>query len=515
MGRLAAGVLAAGLATLAGPAAAQGGLRLSGELPSVQHCPAGLPTGTECRRGRDYLGAWVWMARPAQWNRRLVVFTHGDPFLEEPTADRSAQDLQRWRFWLEAGYAWVGSGYRQAGLELRAAADDSERARQSFIGEHGEPDFTLLHGQGWGAGVAASVAGRYTAPDLHPRRPSSGRPPYSAVLLSSGLLGGVRGEDVHLDLRLVYQAVCHNHPATGEPDYPLWMGLPPPGSGHPGLTRAQLNERLEACTGLSKTAAARSPAQRQALERITRLTGLPPAGLPQHLAWATWQFQDIVWRKLKGRNPFGNEGVVYGGADVDRDLDAAVPRYRADPAAYGALAADLDPSPRLHRPVLTLHAVNDPVALVELESYWKQQMVEAGSDGNLLQLYLDDDRHDDLGSASYLAAAAALEEWVRSGTRPTPTEVARRCAPQRGAPPACRWLPDYEPRLLDDRVPPRRRNQVPLPAAAEPAVTRPNPLPSTSGPDASNREPRLPPAPEPISPLTMPPTLPPPGTPLR
>ena len=164
--RLAVGLLIA--AGLIGTAAAQGASRLSGDLPSVQPCPSGLPVGSECRRGRDYLGAWVWMARPAQWNRRLVVFTRGEPDLEPPAADRSAQDLQRWRFWLEAGYAWVGSGYRQPGLELRAAADDSERARQAFVAEYGEPDFTLLHGQGWGAGVAVSVGSRYTVPDLHP-----------------------------------------------------------------------------------------------------------------------------------------------------------------------------------------------------------------------------------------------------------------------------------------------------------------------------------------------------------
>lgn len=514
--RLAVGLLIA--AGLIGTAAAQGASRLSGDLPSVQPCPSGLPVGSECRRGRDYLGAWVWMARPAQWNRRLVVFTRGEPDLEPPAADRSEQDLQRWRFWLEAGYAWVGSGYRQPGLELRAAADDSERARQAFVADYGEPDFTLLHGQGWGAGVAVSVGSRYTVPDLHPRRTSSGRPPYSALLLTSGQLGGVRSLDALLDLRLIYQAACRNHPGPGEGDYPLWMGLPPTSDPQrPVLTRTQLGERLEACTGLSKPDSARSPAQRQALERITRVAGVPPAGLARVLAAATWQMQDVVWRKLKGRNPFGNEGVVYpasGSTEFDREVQDRLPRYQADPAALAALTADQDPGARLHRPVLTLHAVRDPIAPVELEALWKQQMLEAGSDAHLLQMFLDDDRHDDLGSPTYLAAAAALEDWVRNGQRPSPAQVAQRCAADRpGVASACRWLPEYEPRSLDERVPPRRRTQLPAPAASEPAPARPvvPPPNPAAAPNAATREPRLPSAPEPISPLTMPPAVTPPA----
>ena len=51
--------------------------------------------------------------------------------------------------------------------------------------------------------------------------------PYDAVLLTSGVLGGgTRSYDFRLDLRVVYQALCNNHPRPDEPAYPLWMGLP-------------------------------------------------------------------------------------------------------------------------------------------------------------------------------------------------------------------------------------------------------------------------------------------------
>lgn len=478
-----------------------------GELPGVQPCPAGLPEGVECRRGRDYLGAWVWMARPAGWRGGpLVVHAHDGPDLGEPGAARSAQDLQRGAFWLRAGWAWVGSSYRQGGVELRAAADDTERARQSFVAEFGEPGFTLLQGQGWGAGVAASVAERFTTPDWHPRRPMSGRAPYSALLLTNGVLAGARSDDVRLDLRVIFQALCANHPRPDEPGYPLWMGYPLIAGQVQPMTREQLAERLNDCTGVDRPAAQRTAAQRRALETITRVTTIPESALLDHLAWATWHFHDIVWRKLKGANPFGNEGVVYrgsGSAETDRWLNQRVDRYRADPAALAALAADIQPSGRIHRPVATLHTLRDPIAFVEFEAQWRQTMEEAGSADNLLQLFTDTAAHDDPGEAAMLATAAALQDWVRSGQRPTPAEVAARCrAPQLRGPSAsdCRFLPDHAPRPLDERVPLRRRGQLAdLPTPPKAAASAP-PRREVVDP----REPRLPPAPEPISPLTRP-----------
>jgi hypothetical protein len=448
------------------------------------------------------------MARPAGWNGGpLVVHAHDGPDLGDPTPERSAADLQRGAFWLRAGWAWVGSSHRQGGVELRSAADDTERARQSAVAEYGEPAFTLLHGQGWGAGVAASVAERFTTPDWHPRRRMSGRPPYSALLLTNGLLGGTRSDDLRLDLRVVYQALCANHPRPDEPGYPLWMGYPLIAGKVQPMTREQLAERLNDCTGLNRAPAQRSAAQQRALDTLTRVTTIPAPALLDHLAWATWHFHDIVWRKLQGANPFGNEGVVYrgsGSAETDRWLNQRVDRHRADPAALAAWAADAQPSGRIHRPVLTLHALRDPIAFVELEAQWRQTMEEAGAAEQLLQLFTDEAAHDEPGEAAMLAAAAALQDWVRNGQRPTPAEVAQRCRSPELRPatarPGCRFLPDYAPRPLDERLPLRRRGQLaelptPTKAAASAAPRREVVDP---------REPRLPPAPEPISPLTRP-----------
>ena len=78
-------------------------------------------------------------------------------------------------------------------------------------------------------------------------RTADGKPPYDAVLLTSGILGGgTHSYDFRLDLRVVYQAVCGNHPRPDESAYPLWQGLPL----HSKLTCAELAARVNECTSV-------------------------------------------------------------------------------------------------------------------------------------------------------------------------------------------------------------------------------------------------------------------------
>jgi len=466
-------VLAALLLTLSTWAAAQS-VRpvVSGTaLPAEAPCPTGLPDGARCLNGRDYLGAYYWIATPKGWTAdtgTLVVHVHGGPALGEPTLARSTADLQRWSVMLRAGHAWAGSSFRQGGVEVLAAAEDTERLRQLAVATLGQPRRTVLHGQSWGAGVAARMAERYVTPDIDPRRASPGALPYDAVLLTSGVLAGAtRAYDLRLDLRVVYQALCQNHPGPDESAYPLWMGLPPDTK----LTRAELAERVDACLGTQHKPAERSPAQRQRLATLTRVVKLPEQEILPHLQWATWHFQDIVLRKLKGRNPFGNEGVVYTGSPDDAALNRDVPRYRADPGALADLARDADPTGRLLLPTLTLHGIDDLTAFVEMEAQFRDTVAEAGAADHLVQVYTADREHSYTSDAQYVSAVDALLDWVDQGRKPEATTLSQRCKalPVQWQPASgCRIRVDYQPASLDSRIPPRRRGE-----AAAPGIKRP------------------------------------------
>lgn len=411
--------------------------------PVAMACPKEVPAGTRCLQGRDAAGAFYVVAMPAAWNGTLVLHAHGGPALGAPTLARSVADLERWAVVVKAGYAWAGSSFHQGGVAVHAAAEDTERLRRIFLRHVAQPKFTVLHGQSWGASVAAVGASVYTDD-------GQGRRPYDAVLLSSGVLaGGTRAYDFRLDLRVIYEALCGNHPRADEAPYPLWMGLPEGAK----LTRAELRQRVDACLGLDKPAAQRTAEQQYKVETITRVLKIPAASIPGHLAWGTWHFQDIAQR-MGGRNVFGNVGARYRGSADDAGLNAVVGRYAADPAAVARFGADTDPDGRIPVPVLTVHAIDDPTAFVEMEHTFRETMARAGTADHLVQVFTSDRVHSYLSDATYVTLLEALTQWARGGPKPTPAGIAQRChAFDAGA--GCRFRPEYQPQPLATRVTPR------------------------------------------------------------
>jgi alpha-beta hydrolase superfamily lysophospholipase len=374
------------------------------------------------------------------------MHAHGGPELGPPQLKRSEEDLKRWAVTVKAGYAWAGSTYRRGGYGVTMAAEDTERLRRIFVANFGQPRRTLLHGQSYGGGVASKAAEMYATVD-------GKRGPYDGVMLTSGVLGGgTKAYDFRLDLRVVYQYVCANHPRAEEPQYPLWMGLPP-GSK---LTRAELASRVDECTGVRKPAAQRTEQQKANLAAITNVVKIPERSLQGHLNWATWLFEDLVQLRLEGRNPFGNTGVVYKGSGNDAALNDGVIRYQADPKAVAMLAADSDPAGKVNVPVITLHAIDDPTAFVELASAYREVLERAGTAGNLVQTFSNEREHSYLSDPQYPALLSALMAWIDQGTKPTPQQVADSCRKyEADYGNTCKLQPDYRPPALSARVPAR------------------------------------------------------------
>ena len=415
--------------------------------PQATTCPAPLAAIARCYKGQDGVGAFYWIAIPAQWNQVLVAHAHGGPELGAPRAERTEEDLKRWAVTVKAGYAWVGSTYRRGGYGVTVAAEDTERVRQIFVQYFGQPRRTLLHGQSYGGGVASKAIELFATSH-------NGKSPYDGVLLTSAVLGG--GAVVYnfrLDLRVVYQYICQNHPKADEPPYPLWMGLPKGAT----LSRAELAQRVDDCTGLRLPPAQRSAAQQQRLSDILNVVKIPERSLLGHLNWATWLFEDLVQHRLQSRNPFENEAVVYKGSSNDAALNKGVLRYAADPVAVALLAADSQPTGRLPVPTLSLHAINDPTAFVELESHYRDVVASAGQADRLVQVFSNEAEHSYLSEPQYPALLTALMDWIDKGTRPTPQKVAALCEGYRATyGSTCHLQPDYQSPPLAQRVAPRR-----------------------------------------------------------
>ena len=428
------------------------GPRLSSEAaPKASPCPPELPAGATCLSGVDSAGAHYLIAKPAQWNGHLVMHAHGGPLLGAPTAARAMEDLKRWAIMVKAGYAWAGSTFRQGGVEVRAAAEDTERLRRIFMDHVGSPKRTILHGQSWGAGVAAKGAEMFTAQTSG----SQGKAPYDAVLLTSGVLGGgTRSYDFRTDLRVVYQYLCNNHPRPTEVQYPLNIGLP----ADAAMTQADLAARVNECLALNKPVAERTPEQQRKVKTIVDVIRIPASSIQGHMNWATFHFRDVVQHRTGGASPFGNQGVLYRGSPDDAALNAAVLRYRADPAAVARFAQDTDLTGRIPVPVLTVKGVDDPTAFVELDAAFKATMAQGGSAARLVQTFTQHNTHSYLSDPTYPTLLAALLRWVDTGDKPTPEGIARQCAGMEtpfGK--GCAFLPGYVPAPLASRVAERER----------------------------------------------------------
>lgn len=424
--------------------------------PKLTACPAPVPEAARCYTGEDGTGALYWIAIPKDWAKDsnlgvLVMHAHGGPETGPPKLARSEEDLKRWAVTVKAGYAWAGSTYRRGGYGVTMAAEDTERLRQIFVRSFGQPRRTLLHGQSYGAGVAAKAA------ELYAPVGGDAKTPYDGLLLTSGVLGGGNSAyDFRLDLRVVYQYVCRNHPKPDEPQYPLWMGLPTDSK----LTRAELAERVKACTGVGMPAAQRTPEQTARLKTILSVVKIQERSLVGHLTWATWLFQDLVQKRLGGRNPFGNIGVVYTGSSDDAALNAGVLRYAADPQAKGELAADSQPTGRTSLPTVGLHAIDDPTAFVELENAYRRIRDAASTGGNLVQSFSAERDHSYLSDSEYPALFAALLDWIDKGEKPTPEGLAQRCKTlmpryDTDGKNGCHIQPAWQPPTLESRVPHR------------------------------------------------------------
>lgn len=410
-------------------------------------CPGFVPEGATCYNGQDSNGAYYWIAKPRTWNGVLVVHAHGGPRTPPPTIDSPLEDLKRWVITLQEGYAWAGSSFRRGGYGMTMAAEDTDSVRRIAIAKLGSAKRTILHGQSWGGGVAARAIELFGSGTTH------GKPNYDVVMLTSGVLAGNSlAYNFRADLRAVYQYYCRNHPRSDEPQYPVWMGLP----ADARLTGKELDLRVDECTGLGLPAKERTAGQKRNLANILSVLRIPERSLRGHLNWSTVLFQDIVHRRLGGRNPFSNAGVRYSGSDDDPSLNKGVARFEADPAAAAEFARDGDMTGRIPVPVVTLHAIDDPVAFVEHEAAYRAKVDAAGAADRLVQTFTRETEHSYLSSPEYAALFEATLRWVDSGEKPSPQGIAASCqkhaARYEGG---CHFDVNYRPAPLDTRQYPR------------------------------------------------------------
>jgi hypothetical protein len=424
------------LMTSAAPAVAQTG------SPATTACPAAVTDIATCYSEKLASGAYVLAAMPKDWNRNLIVFGHGGPAVVPPTAAGSQNDLTKYAFAVKSGYGWVASSYRREGYGVQMAAEDSDQARKLFSERIGKPRRTIYHGASYGGLVGAKLIEAYA-------KNADGSTNYDGAFFNSGfVVGAPVGHQFRADLRAVYQYYCKNLPGPDEPQYPLWNGLP----AQSKMTLKELEAKVDACTGIAHPAAERSEAQKQNLANILGVMRFPERMLVRHMQAATFLFREIAERITQGRSAYSNIDVRYSGSSDDAELNRGVARFAADPAAVALLEADGEPTGTLVVPVVSIHSINDPQVVVEVQSAYRATVERAGSGERLVQAFTDENEHTGQSAPELAAALDALMQWIEKGEKPSPQSIAAACERARAtfAGP-CSYHPEYSPKPYGTR----------------------------------------------------------------
>jgi len=265
---------------------------------------------------------------------------------------------------------------------------------------------------------------------------------YDGAFFNSGMLAGaVAGYQFRADLRAVYQYYCKNLPRAGEPQYPIWRGLP----AESKMTLDELTARIDECTGITTSAATRTELQKRNLANILAVGGFRESVLIRHMQYGTFNFRDIA-NITHGKSPFSNVHSVYRGSDDDEALNRGVIRFEADAAGIAALKADAEPKAALAIPLMAIHSINDPQVSVNAEAFYRDLAKATGTANKLVQAYTDENEHTAQSDAEIAAALDSLTQWIESGTHPSPQSVATACENLRvNLTGPCRYRPDFEP----------------------------------------------------------------------
>lgn len=370
--------------------------RASGTSALAAHRTAGAPGASIHVDGEIGPGALYAIDVPTDWNGDLVVYVHGYIGPQLPVGlPQGAYPGVRDQL-LGRGYAVAATSFSENGFAEAEGARQVHQLRGIFASRVGLPNRTFLVGLSLGALISTDLLQSH--PDL-----------YAGALAVSGPLGGTAAEFNYVgDVRALWDLLLCDLPGTFTdiPNIPLPV------------------TDIVTCIQTH-------PQQFGILVSTWRDGGLRVAGRnPNELATSVAQTLGFDWYgfadamdRAQGHMPYDNHDAVYVSpvlpAPVLQGINAGIGRYTATADARNFLHNHYEPSGLLQRPLLTLHAENDPLVPWGHEALLLARVTAAGSLGNLSQSHYDRYGHTEAFTDAEVARAFdALAGWSESGVKP-------------------------------------------------------------------------------------------------
>ena len=381
--------------------------------------------------GQNAGGAYFSISVPDNWNGDLVIWNHGFSLSEpSPVSDLGPlSDVQ-----LLEGYAVAASSFRLNGWALFKTNVDLLQLVQRFTAEFGRPKQIILYGASLGGAVTAAALEQGNLGNV------------AGALTFCGAMAGSRNWDVALDLRLLYDLVCEGMPGAAIPGGP--KGLPK----NSGWTDDEIEDAVNACTGVNELSFQRSKQQKQNLKRILKLAQIPRSFLVTDMLFATEAMGDLVHdrKKLRGKPGTGNANVVYG----DDYVDANIRRFKPKPVKKKKLERNFTPKGNVKgAKIISMHTNKDGLVLLENQSVYAEVVPPA----NLTTVIVKERvaTHCVFAPGEILAGWEALRDWIETGQQPSARDIQETCKAIPGFGEVCRIVPEFKLPDPDRRMRPR------------------------------------------------------------
>ena len=359
-----------------------------------------------------HAGAAYRISVPANWNGTLLVYAHGmdlgqlsGPIRVAPGREGGGSanveaDL------LASGYALAGSSYSESGWAVKSGVQDTLALTNYFNGRVGNPEHVIIWGLSMGGVIALESIEKY--PGVYD----------GAITESANSAGAPMNFDRGIFYQLVYDV------AFGWPEQwgqvgdvrddlnyntdvrPILMGqLYPPSAkseflrlaaGQPSPVFYQMGG-----WGLPMALATSVAAS---MEQVAKGACLQNLDAPAF----TLSAADLAYLQGMGLNaqPLIDE------INARRNIEASIPA-RTYLERYATFTGDIK------HPVITLHSMFDPYAIVENDRVYRDTVNSAGKGDLLLQAYTSAPiGHGVFTKNQYIQALKAMSQWLETGTRP-------------------------------------------------------------------------------------------------
>jgi pimeloyl-ACP methyl ester carboxylesterase len=327
-------------------------------------------------------GASFYIEIPRDWNKGLVVYTHGYTVVgrQPPRPDSPRMRALR-EIFLSRGFAFAASDYSRQGWAVKEAIEDTEALRRYFVAKHGTPVETYVTGHSMGGHISMAIIERY---------PES----YQGAMPMCGPLGPA------LDF---LNAGVFDMLVTFEALFPGSIGSPyEPSPDTPAKVKAAIASNPERAALYARRFGRTVDQIEDALSLFHVLVG--------------------ELRQRAGGEPFDNRNRIYAGFGDDAHVNRVVRRYSANAAAREYVRLYFTPTGRITDPVLTIHTTSDQLVLGTDVTAYELPAALAGTSDRFVARFVDARGHCNFTPAQTAGAFDALLAWARGGARPAAGE---------------------------------------------------------------------------------------------